>query len=1573
MKRFCFEGESLVLRSPSIKTLTLLALFSFFNFSLLCSAAVITASGSLGTIQAAIDAAIDGDEIIVPPGTYRENINFSGKNIILRSTDPASTTVVASTIIDGNNAGSVVTFSGTEEASCVLSGFTITNGYALMGGGIFGNGTLATIQYNVITDNFAYPEDPDQVSQPDGCGAGLHGCDGLIQYNTIWYNRATNRGGGLYNCNGTIQNNLIYENHAQQFIESFGGGLSNCNGTIQNNIIWYNTAATTIASYGGALYECNGTIQNNTMYSNGARESGSGLDWCQGTIRNCIIWEKAPQNCSTPSYCCIKDWTGGGTGNISDDPQFVYLPGGFIDPTIWDLRLQPTSACIDAGGTVTLAQDFEGDPRPLDGTSEPRGDGSDFDIGADEFLGAHVPTPTPTPTPTATPTPTPSPIPCTIYVPQDYSTIQGAIDAAEQVCEIVVSPDTYFENINFGGKNVILRSTDPTDLDIVASTIIDGNQAGSAVTFSGTEPDTCVLSGFTITNGKATNGGGILGNGTLAAIHNNIISANINVQYGAGIYDCDGIIQNNVIVANSANFGGGAALCDGTFQNNTVFGNQAQYGGGLYRCNGIVTNCIIWQNSATEDGAQLYLGTTPAYSCIQDWSAGGTGNITSDPLLVDPANMDFHLTHASLCIDAGGSVIGLTQDFEGDVRPYDAVTWETRGDGSDFDIGADEFFGTVQPNPPEKPTNLLPPNGASRISLTPMLTSSAFSDPDPGDRHLASQWLLDDNSNFSSPEFDSGTTSLNKTTMKIPSGKLTYSTTYYWRVRYEDSDSFWSEWSDATSFTTRPYGTIFVPDDYSTIQGAINSARNGEQIIVSPGTYRERINFRGKDIVLSSSDPTSTTVVARTIIDGQAAGPVVSFSGSEPPSCVLSGFTIGNGRSTVGAGIRGNGTHATIQNNNITSNSGPSGNPSKNWGAGLHNCDGLIQFNHIRNNICYGGLSVMGPGKNQGGGLYGCDGVIQYNTISNNASETCYYLMGRYWVPLDFGDGGGLYGCNGTIQYNIISDNYAAHGGGLCACNGTIRNNAILSNGGDIGGGLYGCVGTIENNTISGNTANGYYSYGAGLAHCVGGIIQNNIITGNWAGNSSGGLSSCGPTIQNNTIYGNSADKFGGGLVYCTAIKNCIIWQNTAPRDAQMFNCETPSHCCIQDWAGEGTGNISSDPQLVDPENDDFHLQSTSPCIDAGGDVTGLTQDFEGDPRPYDGTSEPRGDGTDYDIGADEFIGAITYDFIDSEEGWTPVSVGGLSSPDFLWETGRLTIASHTNTNTFGFWQSSQNAFPATQGYLYRARFSVSSDIGDQSRVPQIRFRANSLNLQHYDMVSIESAGDGGASPATAGTDYDLYFVPPANDSTVLLAFDLLNSNPDDAAVAELALDKVTIDRFSLDSLSTSTVVQDYTFDLTTEGWETGGASIVFTPPEYIHSDGALELRATTNTNTFGFWGNDPTDIIIEPGCLYHGTFEVRTAITTKALVPEMRLRFNTGNLQASGTLGILSAGNGANSPGSTNTTYDGLYFMPPENCAGEGLLVSFDIRNLSPDDAAEASLILDRAIIETLSLPTLP
>lgn len=107
--------------------------------------------GAFRKIQEGIDAASDGDTVIVAEGIYVEGIHFGGKNIVLRSTDPFDGDIVANTVIDSNQAGPVVTLSGTETGDCFLSGFTIRKGYGgswpAGGGGICGGaGPIAPTQ-----------------------------------------------------------------------------------------------------------------------------------------------------------------------------------------------------------------------------------------------------------------------------------------------------------------------------------------------------------------------------------------------------------------------------------------------------------------------------------------------------------------------------------------------------------------------------------------------------------------------------------------------------------------------------------------------------------------------------------------------------------------------------------------------------------------------------------------------------------------------------------------------------------------------------------------------------------------------------------------------------------------------------------------------------------------------------------------------------------------------------------------------------------------------------------------------------------------------------------------------------------------------------------------------------------------------------------------------------------------------------------------------------------------------------------------------------------------------------------
>lgn len=108
--------------------------------------------------------------------------------------------------------------------------------------------------------------------------------------------------------------------------------------------------------------------------------------------------------------------------------------------------------------------------------------------------------------------------------------------------------------------------------------------------------------------------------------------------------------------------------------------------------------------------------------------------------------------------------------------------------------------------PPGRPANVLPADAASTRSPGPRLESSAFSDPDAGDRHSASQWQVRAAAgDYSSPVFDSGASGDCLTTMAME--HLDCCTTYFWRVRYQDSHGSWSDWSPETSFVVAAGGT----------------------------------------------------------------------------------------------------------------------------------------------------------------------------------------------------------------------------------------------------------------------------------------------------------------------------------------------------------------------------------------------------------------------------------------------------------------------------------------------------------------------------------------------------------------------------------------------------------------------------------------------------------------------------------------------------------------------------------------------------------------------------------------------
>ncbi|ETR68774.1 MAG: hypothetical protein OMM_10184, partial [Candidatus Magnetoglobus multicellularis str. Araruama] len=181
--------------------------------------------------------------------------------------------------------------------------------------------------------------------------------------------------------------------------------------------------------------------------------------------------------------------------------------------------------------------------------------------------------------------------PTTICVPQDYTSIQTAINAAKNSDIIMVEPGTYVENINFYGKAVLLTSLYMTsgNPDDISQTIIDGNQNGSVVTFEYGEDHQSILSGFLITNGKGTysnnqySGGGITCRNNSSPVLQNVIITNNTAIRGGGIYSDASLTIKDAKIINNSTEDGLSAVSDE--QN----GNTADDGAGIYIESGSLT------------------------------------------------------------------------------------------------------------------------------------------------------------------------------------------------------------------------------------------------------------------------------------------------------------------------------------------------------------------------------------------------------------------------------------------------------------------------------------------------------------------------------------------------------------------------------------------------------------------------------------------------------------------------------------------------------------------------------------------------------------------------------------------------------------------------------------------------------------------------------------------------------------------------------------------------------------------------------------------------------------------------
>ena len=338
-----------------------------------------SAENPFATIQHGINVASEGDTVLVYEGTYVENINYNGKNIMVGSLyiTTSDTFYISSTIIDGDSSGSVVSFISGEDENSVLTGFTIMRGFAAYGdtllvggGGIRCIHSSPTIENNIITQNYcdwyvdgagifcSYSDAQilgNTISKNYGAYAGAGICirdssdvlvlDNVIRSNETMSGYGVAEGAGIFV--GVGSEPLIEGNTIKWNVMDFGDGGGICVWGESSPRIFRNVIAGNEGEGIVCMYDTEAQIVNNTIVANlcGIRTDGG----AHPIVVNSIVWGNENEEIVVDSSYGSSDITvvysdveGGwaGTGNIDADPHFV-------DST--DFHLQEGSPCIDAG------------------------------------------------------------------------------------------------------------------------------------------------------------------------------------------------------------------------------------------------------------------------------------------------------------------------------------------------------------------------------------------------------------------------------------------------------------------------------------------------------------------------------------------------------------------------------------------------------------------------------------------------------------------------------------------------------------------------------------------------------------------------------------------------------------------------------------------------------------------------------------------------------------------------------------------------------------------------------------------------------------------------------------------------------------------------------------------------------------------------------------------------------------------------------------------------------------------------------------------------------------------------
>lgn len=312
------------------------------------------------TIQQAIDAAISSDTVLVAPGVYKQNIDFKGKSIVVKSSGG-----IIATTIEGDSTKSVVTFNTGEANEAVLEGFTIIRGSN--SGILCDSNSSPTLKKLKLTRNY-------------GFGGGGISCylysNPNIQQVTIVGNKAV-YGGGIgcsFSSSPRLKNVIISDNTAQD-----GGGIA-CweasNPQLQNVLIVKNFAV-----YGGGVanyFSSSPTFFNVTIADNISSTYTGGICSNGGfsiSLISCIIsGNRGAQieftDVNDPNYISISfsSIQGGKEGIVTNNNGFInwsFGSGWYVPQFNIDYTLGVHSDCRNAGAIGSFYNDPDGSPNDM--------------------------------------------------------------------------------------------------------------------------------------------------------------------------------------------------------------------------------------------------------------------------------------------------------------------------------------------------------------------------------------------------------------------------------------------------------------------------------------------------------------------------------------------------------------------------------------------------------------------------------------------------------------------------------------------------------------------------------------------------------------------------------------------------------------------------------------------------------------------------------------------------------------------------------------------------------------------------------------------------------------------------------------------------------------------------------------------------------------------------------------------------------------------------------------------------------------------------------------------------------